>query len=105
MNLRMINEAFKQEHSDTLKENHEPQVIQDLRKALVLSSMNVVAQGGTMKALEVALQAAIEAFFPDKSWWEVTDCNIFMELLSGTNPRDIVDVIINNIKPGVLEEV
>lgn len=100
MNLNMINEAFKRKYSNTLNESVESSDKEDLRKALVLRSMNVVANGGNIKSLEVALQDVIENFYPDHCWWEVTDCQIFNELfMNGVNPREICDLIVDQLKP------
>lgn len=99
MNLKMMNESFKRKYSNTLTEAIDDSDKEQLRKALVLRSMNVVANGGSIKSLEVALQEVIENFYPDHCWWEVTDCQIFNELLAGTNPREICDSIIDQLKP------
>ena len=100
MNLKMMNESFKRKYSNTLNEAVETSDKEALRKALVLRSMNVVANGGNIKALEVALQDVIENFYPDHCWWEVTDCQIFNELfMNGVNPRDICDLIVDQLKP------
>lgn len=100
MNLNMMNEAFKRKYSNTLNEAVESSDKEALRKALVLRSMNVVANGGNIKSLEVALQDVIENFYPDHCWWEVTDCQIFNELfMNGVNPREICDLIVDQLKP------
>ena len=99
MNLKMMNEAFKRKYSNTLNEAVESSDKEALRKALVLRSMNVVANGGSIKSLEIALQDVIENFYPDHCWWEVTDCQIFNELLGGCNPREICDRIVDQLKP------
>lgn len=39
-----------------------------------------------IKAYEIAFQEAIEGLYPDKAWWEVTDCNIFMDLFETRDP-------------------
>ena len=100
MNLKMMNESFKRKYSNTLTESIDESDKEQLRKALVLRSMNVVANGGNIKQLEIALQEVIENFFPDKCWWEVTDCQIFNELfMNGVNPREICDMIVDQLKP------
>ncbi len=93
-----MNEAFKRRYSDVLTESVDESYKGQLKKALVMRSMNVVANGGNKKDLEIALQSVIEEFFPDKCWWEVTDCNIFMELLGGANPREVCDMIVDQLK-------
>ena len=50
-----------------------------------------------IKAYEIAFQQIIEDVTGD-SWWEVTDCNIFMHLLEHKNPHKTVIEIINNLK-------
>ena len=104
MNLKIMNEAFKRRYSDVLTEAVDPSYKEELRKALVMTSMSTVANGGNMKSLEIALQGVIEEFFPDKSWWEVTDCNIFMDLLSGSNPREVCDHIVDQIKDSCCDD-
>ena len=100
MNLNIMNEAFKRKYSNTLNEAVESSDKEALRKALVLRSMNVVANGGNIKSLEVALQDVIENFYPDRCWWEVTDCQIFNELfMNGVSPREICDLIVDQLKP------
>lgn len=99
MNLKMMNESFKRKYSHTLNESVNDSDKEQLRKALVLRSMNVVANGGNIKSLEIALQDVIENFYPDHCWWEVTDCQIFNELLGGCNPRQICDMIVDQLKP------
>ena len=103
MNLNMMNEAFKRKYSNTLTESVNDTDKEQLRKALVLRSMNVVANGGNIKSLEIALQDVIENFYPDHCWWEVTDCQIFNELLGGCNPRQICDMIVDQLKPEFAE--
>lgn len=100
MNLKMMNESFKRKYSDILNESVNDSDKEQLRKALVLRSMNVVANGGNIKQLEIALQDVIENFYPDHCWWEVTDCQIFNELfMNGVNPREICDMIVDQLKP------
>ena len=99
MNLKMMNESFKRKYSVTLKESIDESDKEQLRKALVMRSMNVISGGGNIKALEIALQDVIENFYPDHCWWEVTDCQIFNELLAGTKPREVCDMIIDQLKP------
>lgn len=105
MNLRMMNEAFKAKYSNALHEAIDDSDKEQLRKALVLRSMNVVANGGSIKSLEIALQEVIENFYPDHCWWEVTDCQIFQELfMNGVNPREICDMIVDQLKPEFTNE-
>ena len=93
-----MNEGFKRTYSDVLTESVDESYKGQLKKALIMKSMNVVANGGSIKSLEIALQEVIEEFFPDKSWWEVTNCNIFMELLGDAKPREVCDMIVDQMK-------
>lgn len=105
MSLRRINEAFRAQYESVLTEEKESEFIQALRRQLVLTAMNVVASGRTIKDLEIELQGVIKEFFPENQWWQVTTCNIFVRLLEGVSPRAIVEEIIEGIKPEFLEEV
>ena len=98
MNLHSMNEAFKNRYSNCINESVDESDKAQLKKALIMRSMNVVASGGNIKDLEIALQDVIESFYPDKCWWEVTGCNIFMELLNGSNPREVCDSIVDQMK-------
>lgn len=57
-----------------------------------------------LKQYEIDLQNTIEELYPDKAWWEVTDANIFMELLNTKNPYEVVEIIVDNMKPEVVSE-
>jgi hypothetical protein len=99
MNLKMMNEAFKRKYSEVVNESVDNSDLAQLKKALVMKSMSIIANGGNLKSLEVGLQEVIEDHFPDHCWWEVTDCQIFNELFSGTKPREVCDMIVDQIKP------
>lgn len=99
MNLKKINESFKKQYSSVLTESVDESDKAQLKKALVMRTMQEVANGnGHIKALEVAMQDEIEKFFPDKCWWQVTNCKIFDELLAGVKPREICDHIVDMLK-------
>lgn len=51
-----------------------------------------------IKQYEVAFQNVIEEVFPDKLWWEVTDCQIFMHLMEHKSPRKTVMAILKQLK-------
>jgi hypothetical protein len=57
-----------------------------------------------IKAYEVAFQNAIETLYPGKSWWEVTECNIFMDLFETRDPWKTIMNIADKIVVGVDEE-
>ena len=53
----------------------------ELQKALVMKNLQLQSSGATnLKQYEIAFQDTIEGMFPDKCWWEVTDCDIFGKL-------------------------
>lgn len=58
-----------------------------------------------IKAYEVAYQEAIEKIYPENSWWEVIDSNIFWDLFENQNPRTTIDNIISSVKPEFKKEV
>lgn len=51
-----------------------------------------------IKQYEVAFQNVIEDVFPDKLWWEVTDCQIFMHLMEHKDPEATVIAILKELK-------
>lgn len=46
---------------------------------------------------EAALKNAIEDFYPDRYWWEVTQCDIHAELLKKDWQYYIVEKIMSKI--------
>lgn len=72
---------------------------QKLRKYLEIRCNKMYAQGVTnIKEFEIAFQDVIEKAYPDKCWWQVTDCQIFMELLETRDPDKVIDSIIAQLK-------
>ena len=51
-----------------------------------------------IKAYEIAFQDVIEEVFPDKSWWDVTKCEIFMHLMEHKDPQATVIEILKQLK-------
>ena len=77
-----------------------------LEKELVRVYEYLKDKGETdIKAYEVAYQEAIEKIYPENSWWEVIDLNIFWDLFENQNPRTTIDNIISSIKPEFKKEV
>lgn len=105
MNLHRINESFKDAFEHVIQESHEPSQIEDLRKALDDQALRL-SMSGTMnlKEYEIAFQDAIERVFPDKSWWEVTDCNIFGTLFETRDITETIECILRELKPEAIEE-
>lgn len=51
-----------------------------------------------IKMYEITFQEVIEKVFPNKPWWEVTDCQIFQHLLEYRNPQATVIAILKGLK-------
>lgn len=51
-----------------------------------------------IKEYEIAFQSVIEDVFPDKAWWEITSCQIFMHLMEYKNPELTVIAILKGIQ-------
>ena len=51
-----------------------------------------------IKKYEIAFQDVIEAAFPDKLWWEVTECQIFWHLMEHKNPEKTIIAILKGLK-------
>ena len=52
----------------------------------------------SIKTYEVAFQDVIEEVFPDESWWDVTECQIFMHLMEHKDPEATVIAILKGLK-------
>lgn len=46
---------------------------------------------------EIALKNVIEDFYPDRYWWEVTQCDIHTELFKENGLYNIVPKIMSKI--------
>jgi hypothetical protein len=51
-----------------------------------------------LKTYEIEFQGVIELLFPDKPWWKVTDCNIFMHLFEYQDPEKTIIEILKGYK-------
>jgi hypothetical protein len=51
-----------------------------------------------IKAYEIAFQDVIEEVFPDESWWNVTECQIFMHLMEHKDPEATIIAILKGLK-------
>ena len=103
MNLKNLNESFDKKYSVNEESSsvlNESSVMNDLAKALFdkLHSLEDNYESN-IKVYEHAFQDVIEKQFPEKSWWEVTDCNIFWSLFNGRDPEATVIEILKGIKP------
>ena len=101
MNLKVFNESFSKyytESADIIETD--TSFLQELKNALEGDVRYLKEVRQTNPMLQAyKLQATIEELVPDKSWWEVTDCNINGELSNGLPLDKIVDCIIDNLKP------
>lgn len=100
MNLKVFNESFSKyytEGADIIETD--TSFLQELKNALEGDVRYLKEVRQTNPMLQAyKLQATIEELVPDKSWWEVTDCNINGELSNGLPLDKIVDCIIDNLK-------
>lgn len=100
MNLKTFNESFRkyytEDSDDTIKESFEA----DLRTALI-DKAERLGRSGTMdlKRYEAEFQDTIETLVPEKSWWEVTDCDIFNNLFNTHDIMGTIDCIIDSLQP------
>ena len=65
-----------------------------LNKALIKISKRVSTR---LMDYEAALKNVIEDFYPDRYWWEVTQCDIHSELLKENGLHHIVKKIMSKI--------
>lgn len=109
MNIKYLNESFKKLYEEAI--DHEPKARpfeSELKDQLNDVLMRLQFRGATnIKEYEIAFQEAIENMVPDKSWWEVTDCNIFFTLFETRSPELTLEQILAELKPeykGAVEE-
>ena len=103
--LHKLNEAFDKKFCETKELKEASGIKVDLLNALKRAREALKEQGNNnLKAYEIAYQGVIEDFFPEKSWWEVTDTDIFMDLFNNRDPEHTEIEIVKNIKDEYLEE-
>lgn len=104
MSIKILNEGFELLHKNSLCE--EKSNSSDLEKALESALDNLaMRQEMNIKKYEIAFQDAIEGQYPDKSWWEVTDCDIFSDLAENRDPSLTIKHILAGLKPELKEAV
>ena len=70
-----------------------------LANALFNKCNELINNGATnIKEYEIAFQGVINEMFPDKAWWEVTECEIFMHLFEYKDPRATIIAIVSGLK-------
>ena len=97
MSLRSMNEAFKRRYSPSLEEQVDTSAKGEMKKCLTEAVKNINQYD--LRLVENAMQSAIESINPDKSWWEVTNCNITESLFN-----EGVEATINTIVEGIKDE-
>ena len=53
-----------------------------------------------IKMYEIAFQDVIEEVFPDKLWWEITKCEIFLHLMEYKDPEKTIIAILKGLMEG-----
>ena len=78
MNLKTFNESFRKYYTEDIDDAIQESFETDLRTALIDKAERLGRSGPTsLKRYEIEFQDTIETLVPEKSWWEVTDCEIF----------------------------
>ena len=95
MSIKVLNEGFDKFCEKHLQEEvNSSDLERALNKALDRLAMK---QEMNIKKYEAAFQDAIESQYPDKAWWEVTDCNIFWDLMEHHDPSLTIEHIIEKL--------
>ena len=108
MSIKHINESFERLASNTkpvkeLKEKFDP-TLRDLTSSLNQVIESLEKKGSNVMLYESAFQNEIEKFFPDKSWWEVTDIDISSDLFERKDPRMTAKRIVESIRRKPMRE-
>lgn len=99
MAYKLVNDGFDRRYNNPIL-NESKSTAAELRRALELTRDRLFNQHiANIKAYEVAYQDIIEKLFPDKPWWEVTDCDIFQSLFNDRDPNKTIACIIAGLKP------
>ena len=97
MSIRRINESFSKLYGN--KNLTESIDYNSLEYKLNKTVDDLINDGVVnIKVYEDRLQKVLEDEYPDKSWWDVTDCNIFWDLFENKDPHHTVKEILNNMK-------
>ena len=99
MNLKTFNESFRKYYTEDIDDAIKESFENDLRTALI-DKAERLGRSGTMdlKRYEAEFQDTIETLVPEKSWWEVTDCDIFNNLFNTHDIMGTIDCIIDSLK-------
>ena len=101
MSIKNFNQSFRKLYESVKPNNILIESIEsDLVNALNDAAIDLEVKGSTnIKDYEIAFQNAIENIVPDKSWWEVTSSNIFMDLFENRDVKGCIERIISNLNP------
>ena len=99
MSLKSINESFKRLYESEIDEAPIEDEFTDLEISLK-NTVDILINNDELhiKKFETAIQDTIENYFPEQSWWEVTDINIFMDLFNHRDPHGTVERILKNLR-------
>ena len=96
MIFNRINEGFDRKYQPLQESEVTPK--DELRTALYNKCSDLMSKNEyNIKAYEIAFQEVIEGLYPEHSWWEVTSCNIFMDLFNGRDPMATVENIVSQL--------
>lgn len=71
----------------------------NLRKELTEKAVVLLTTGErNLKAFEIGFQETIEELNEGCCWWQVTNCDIFTELLATQDPFKVIDLICENLR-------
>ena len=102
MSLKSINESFKRMYESTLLPlNEADEPISVKLKSKLTESVDYLQRKGNknIQSYETAFETILEEFFPGKSWYEVTNVDIFNDLFTGRDPYKTIRSICESIKP------
>ena len=99
MSIKAINESFRRLYeSDTENSSFEDE-FSDLELALRNTVDTLIDNSEFhIKQYEIAIQDTIENYFPEQSWWDVTNINIFMDLFENRDPYSTIDKILRDLR-------
>lgn len=98
---QILNESFNKILNTSIEEDLE--TTEDSLRHALEDARDVVARKNLhgfpeMKAYESAFQDVLESFYPDRSWWMVTDCQIFNDLMNtGCDADTVINCIMDNL--------
>lgn len=106
MKIINLNESFNKKFDSILNESVQANELKVAitNKLSAIPWSRLTNQLQKVKNAEYAIQEGIESIFPDNSWWEVTDVDIFGELFAGNTPEEVTDMIIADVTDKAIVE-